>query len=121
MLKSIIFSIFAVMLLATTAYSQDKAVDYVRSQRLKVCNRMTVGQMISSNVDRPHWESKTSNQGDVYVDVTGTIGPSGERMSFFSRFKINLVNGGFTTTAMKLDGTSLSHDQMLEIFKAMCH
>lgn len=52
--------------------------------------------------------------------ITGTIGPAGDRMSFFSRFKINLVNGGFTTTAMKLDGTALSHDQMLEIFKAMC-
>ena len=120
MLKRVLFSVVAVIMLATTAYSQDKDVEYVRSQRLKVSNRMTVGQMISGSVDRPHWESKTSNQGDVYVDVTGTIGPAGDRMSFFSRFKINLVNGGFTTTAMKLDGTSLSHDQMIEIFKAMC-
>ena len=120
MLKRVLFSVVAVIMLATTAYSQDKAVEYVRGQRLKVCNRMTVGQMIAGSVDRPHWESKTSNQGDVYVDVTGTIGPAGDRMSFFSRFKINLVNGGFTTTAMKLDGTALSHDQMLEIFKAMC-
>ena len=120
MFKSILFSFIAVVMLATTAYSQDKAVEYVRAQRLKVCQRMTVGQLIASNVDRPHWESKTSNQGDVYVDVTGTIGPAGERMSYFSRFKIDLTNGGFTTTAMKLDGTALSHDQMIEIFKAMC-
>ena len=120
MFKSILFSFVAVVMLATTAYSQDKAVDYVRGQRLKVCQRMTVGQLIAGSVDRPHWESKTSNQGDVYVDVTGTIGPAGERMSYFSRFKINLTTGGFTTTAMKLDGTALSHDQMLEIFKAMC-
>ena len=120
MFKSILFSFVAVVMLATTAYSQDKAVDYVRAQRLKVCQRMTVGQLIAGSVDRPHWESKTSNQGDVYVDVTGTIGPAGERMSYFSRLKINLTNGGFTTTAMKLDGTALSHDQMIEIFKAMC-
>ena len=120
MLRSILFSVVAVILLATTAYSQDKAVEYVKSQKLKVCNRMTVGQLIARNVDRPYWESKTSNNGDVYVDVTGTIGPAGERMSYFSRFKINLTNGGFTTTAMKLDGTALSHDQMIEIFKTMC-
>ena len=120
MLKSAMLSIVAVVLLATTAYSQDKAVEYVKAQKLKVCNRMTVGQMIARNVDRAYWESATSNRGDVYVDVTGTIGPAGERMSYYSRFKINMTEGGFTTTNMKLDGTSLSHDQMLEIFRAMC-
>lgn len=120
MLKRLLFSLVAVVLLATTAHADDKAVAYVKSQRLKVCNQMTLGQLIARNVNRPYWETKTSNQGDVYVDVTGTIGPDGERMSYFSRFKINLKEGGFTTTAMKLDGTPLSHDQMLEIFRTMC-
>lgn len=120
MLKSILLSVVAVFLLATSAYSQDKAVEYVKSQKLKVCNRMTFGQLIASNVDRAHWESATSNNGDIYVDVTGTIGPAGERMSYYSRSKINLKDGGFTTTTMKLDGTPLSHDQILEIYRAMC-
>ena len=60
MFKRVLFSVVAVIMLATTAYSQDKAVEYVRAQRLKVCNRMTVGQMISGSVDRPHWESMLS-------------------------------------------------------------
>lgn len=120
MLKKILVSVVAVFLLATTAYSQDKAVAYVKSQKLKVCSHMTYGQLIASNVDRATWDTVTNNNGDIYVDITGTIGPAGERMSYYSRSKINLKDGGFTTTTMKLDGTPLSHDQMLEIYRAMC-
>ena len=120
MLKSAMLSIVAVVLLATTAYSQDKAVAYVKSQKLKVCSHMTFGQLIASNVDRATWDSASNDNGDIYVDITGTIGPAGERMSFYSRSKINMKNGGFTTTTMKLDGTPLSHDQILEIYRAMC-
>lgn len=120
MLRNVLFSVVAVLLLATTACADDKAVEYVKSQKLKVCNRMTVGQLIARNVNRPYWESGTSSKGDVLVEVTGTIGQAGERMSYYSQFKINMREGGFTTTAMKLDGTALNHDQMLEIFRAMC-
>ena len=120
MFRTILFSFAAVVLLATTAYSQDKAIEYVKAQRFKVCTRMTVGQLISRNVDRAYWESKTNNQGDIFVEVTGTIGPAGERMSYFSRFKINLSKGGFTTTVMKLDGTALTGRQIDEIFETMC-
>ena len=120
MFRKVLFSVVAVLLLATTAYSDDKAVEYVKAQKLKVCTRMTVGQLIARNVNRPYWESGTSSKGDILVEVTGTIGPAGERMSYYSQFKINMRDGGFTTTAMKLDGTPLNHDQMIEIFQTMC-
>lgn len=120
MFKKVLFFVVAVLLLATTVYADDKAVEYVKAQKLKVCTRMTVGQLIARNVNRPYWQSGTSSKGDVLVEVTGTIGSAGERMSFYSQFKINMRDGGFTTTAMKLDGTPLNHSQMIEIFETMC-
>lgn len=121
MLKKALFTFAALVALASFAHAQDKAIEYAKSQTLKVCTRMTVGQLIARSVEKPIWRSGTSSTGDTVVEVTGTIGSGRERMSFFTQFKLNPKQGGFTTTIMKLDGRSLSHPDILDVYKMMCN
>jgi hypothetical protein len=106
------------LLLASTAFAADKAVNFVRGGTFKKCPYRTVGNAVDSGFENPEWSSGTADDGQTIVNVEGIVTWSGKRYRAMLQF--GLKPKGFDVNGLAFNGKLMSAALKEEFIGELC-
>lgn len=117
-------SLVLVLLLSVmiTGCLDSSEVKLVKEGRLGVCSKHTLEEMADGYLKNPEWTSGTSENGDVFVNLSGGVIDSSDGMEshVVFQFIVDEENQDFKYGAMEFDGSPKDEFSARILFSLMC-
>lgn len=116
--KAIIISML-ILMLSTSAFAYDKAINFIRTSHFSKCTYKSVGQALEEALQNPQWESGQTSDGELVVQVTGMVIYDGKRYKCMMQFAPKPGNK-FNTNGVSLNGQVMSEEFKLKFISELC-